>query len=150
LESLKFDNVEDGWNNFRETICEVADGVLGKKVRTAARNISEKVSCLIQRRTGLYKNYLSDRSYENKRNVKNVEEALKYELRRCEVEAMDKIAEDLEDAARQHKSKILYLHVNKLRRSSQSDLSLLKIRTGPKLVMRKELKRDGQNIRRIF
>ena len=32
LESLKFDNVEDGWNNFRKTICEVADGVLGKKV----------------------------------------------------------------------------------------------------------------------
>ena len=29
LESLKFDNVEDGWNNFRKTICEVADGVLG-------------------------------------------------------------------------------------------------------------------------
>ena len=25
LESLKFDNVEDGWNNFRKTICEVAD-----------------------------------------------------------------------------------------------------------------------------
>ena len=27
LESLKFDNVKDGWNNFRKTICEVADGV---------------------------------------------------------------------------------------------------------------------------
>ena len=26
-ESLKFDNVEDGWNNFRKRICEVADGV---------------------------------------------------------------------------------------------------------------------------
>ena len=31
LDSLKFDNVEDQWNDFRETICEVADGVLGKK-----------------------------------------------------------------------------------------------------------------------
>jgi HPt (histidine-containing phosphotransfer) domain-containing protein len=56
----------------------------------------------------LYKNYLSDRSYENKRNVKKVDKALKYELKRCEVEAMDEIAEDLEDAARQHNSNILY------------------------------------------
>jgi hypothetical protein len=46
LESLKFDNAEDGWNTFRKTICEVADGVLGKKVRNAARNISEKALCL--------------------------------------------------------------------------------------------------------
>ena len=28
LKSLIFDNVEDGWNNFRKTICKVADGVL--------------------------------------------------------------------------------------------------------------------------
>ncbi|XP_065571512.1 craniofacial development protein 2-like [Artemia franciscana] len=34
LESLKFDNVEDGWNYFRKKICEVVDGVLRKKVRT--------------------------------------------------------------------------------------------------------------------
>ena len=108
LESLKFDNVEDGRNNFRKTICEVADGVLGKSAKTATRNISEKALGLIESRRGLYKNYLSDRSYENKRNVKKVEKALKYELRRCEVEAMDKIAEDLEDAARRHNSKILY------------------------------------------
>ena len=80
LDSLKFDNVEDVWNNFRKTICEVANGALGKKVRTAARNISEKALCLIEK--GLHKNYLSDRSYENKRNVKKVEKALKYELRR--------------------------------------------------------------------
>ena len=45
-----------------------------------------------------------------------MEKALKYELRRCEVEAMDKIAEDLEDSARRHNSKILYWHVNKLKR----------------------------------
>jgi len=32
LESLKFDSVEDGWNNFRKTISEVANGVLGKKL----------------------------------------------------------------------------------------------------------------------
>ena len=42
-ENLKFDNMEDGWNHFRKTICEVANGVLRKKVRTAARNISEKL-----------------------------------------------------------------------------------------------------------
>ena len=74
----------------------------------------------MESRSGLYKNYLSDRSYENKRNVKKVEKALKCELRRCEVEAMDKIAKDLEDAARRHNSKILYWHVNKLRGSSPS------------------------------
>jgi len=34
-----------------------------------------------------------------------VEKALKYELRRCEVEAMDEIVEDLEDAARRHHRK---------------------------------------------
>jgi hypothetical protein len=55
----------------------------------------------------LFKNYLSDRSYENKRNVRKVEKALKYELRWCEVDAMDEIAEDVEDAARRHNSKIL-------------------------------------------
>ena len=59
---------------------------------------------------------------KKKRNVKKVEKALKYELGRCEVEAMDKIAEDLEDAARRHNSKILYWHVNKLKGSSQSGL----------------------------
>ena len=70
LRSLKFDNEEDGWNNFRKIICEVADGVLGKKIKTAARNIRETAICLIERRRGLHKTYLSDRSNENKRNVK--------------------------------------------------------------------------------
>ena len=70
----------------------------------------------------MYKNYCNNRSYENKRNVKKVEKALKYELRRCEVEAVDKIAEDLENAVRRYSSKILYWHVNKLKESSQSGL----------------------------
>ena len=52
LESLKFDDVDDGWNNFRKTICEVGDGVSGKKVETAARNISEKALYLIEKRRG--------------------------------------------------------------------------------------------------
>ena len=51
-----------------------------------------------------------------------MERTLKYERRRCEVEAKDKIAEDLEDTARRHIIKILYSHVNKLRGSSQSGL----------------------------
>ena len=71
-ESLKFDNSEDGWYNFRKMVCEIADGVLGKTVRNAAGNISENALCLIKRR-GLYKNYLSDRSYEIEMNVKKVE-----------------------------------------------------------------------------
>ena len=78
----------------------------------------------------MYKNYLSDRSCENKRNVKKVEKALKYKLRRCEVEAMSKIAEDLKDAARRYNSKILYWHVNKLRGSSQSRIVPVKYRSG--------------------
>ena len=54
--------MENVWNNFKKTICEVGDGVLGKKVRITAMNMSEKTSCLIDSRRGLYKNYLSDRS----------------------------------------------------------------------------------------
>ena len=103
LESLKFENVEDGWNNSRKVICGVTDNVLRKKVRNAARNINKKALYLIERRRGLNRNYLSHRSYENKRNVKEVEKTIKYELRRCGVEAMDKIAEDLEDAAKKMK-----------------------------------------------
>ena len=91
LENSKFDNVEDGWNKFRKTICEVADGVLGESAKTATRNISEKALGLIESRRGLYKNYLSDSSYENKRNVKKVEKALKYELRTCEVKPWIKL-----------------------------------------------------------
>ena len=60
LESLELDIVEDERKNFRKTICEVADGVLGKTVRSAAWNISEKALCLMDRRKGLYNNYLSD------------------------------------------------------------------------------------------
>jgi len=94
----------------------------------------------------LYKNHPSDRSYESKRNVKEAEKVLKYELRRSEVEATDKIAEDPEDAARRHNSKKFQWHVNKLRGSSQSGLVPVKDRNGPQLVIGKELKRDGQNI----
>ena len=76
-ESLKFANVEDGWNNFRKIICKVADVVLGKKVNAAARNISEKAICLKDKRRGLRKNYISYWSYENKTNVKKSGESIK-------------------------------------------------------------------------
>jgi len=133
---------------FRKIIYEVADGVLGKKVKTAARNVSEKALCLIKRRRGLYKNYLSDRSDDDKRNVKKVKKELKHELRRCEVEAMDKIAVDLEDAARRLKSKILYRDVNKLRGSSESGLVPAKDRKGA-TISDKERFRDGQKSLRM-
>ena len=47
----------------------MANGVLGKKVKTAARNICEKALCLMEERRCFYKDYLSNRSYENKRNL---------------------------------------------------------------------------------
>ena len=83
---------------------------------------------------------LSDKSYEDKRNVKQVEKTLKYELRRWKMETMDKIAEDLEDPARQHNSKILYRHVNKLRGRSQSGLVPMKNRNGARIIDKKRIK----------
>ena len=46
------------------------------------------------------------------------------------MEAMYKIAEDVEDAARRYDSKILYWNVDKLRGSSQSGLFPVKDRNG--------------------
>ena len=80
------DNVDDQWTNFKDIVWEVADGVLWKKVGNAARNIREKGLCLIEKRMNLYNNYLSDRSYENKRKAKKVVKTPKYELMRYEVE----------------------------------------------------------------
>ena len=60
------------------------------------------------------------------------------------MEAMDKITESLEDAARRQNIKIFYWHVNKLRGSTQSRLVPVKDRTRLQLVIREELKRDGQ------
>jgi len=57
-----------------------------------------------------------------------VKKALKYELRRCKAEALDKIVKDLEDAAIQNNRKILYWHINKSRGSSQFGLIPVKDR----------------------
>ena len=97
--------------------------------------------CLIERRKILYKNYLSDTSYKNKRNVKKMEKALKYELRRYEMEAIDKFAEDLEDTARRRNSKTLYWYVNKFRGSSQSGLFPVKDRTGATISDKERVKK---------
>ena len=126
-EGLKFDNDEDGYNSFRKIISEVADGFFGKKVRNAAINISKKSFMFkIEEKRLVHK--LSDESYENKRNEKKVEKAIKYRQRKCEGEAMDKTVKDLEDAAIKQNSKILYWHSNKLRESSQSRLVPVKDR----------------------
>ena len=88
----------------------------------------------------MYKKYRSGKSYENKRNVKKMEKALKYELRKFEVDAMDKIAEDLENAARRHNNKILYWHVNILKGSSQSGLVPVKDKKGATISYKERLK----------
>ena len=36
--------MEESWNNFKKTIFEDADGVLGEKVKTSSRNISKQLS----------------------------------------------------------------------------------------------------------
>ena len=61
-------------------------------------------------------------------NVKKVKKALKYELRRCKVEAMDKITEDLVETAGRHNSETLYRHFSKL--NSRSRLVPFKERNG--------------------
>ena len=77
-----------------------------------------------------------------------MEKVLECELRGCEVETMDKIAENLEDGARRYNSKILHWHANKLMRNIKFnwDLSQLKIGNMPQSVARKKLKRNRQNI----
>ena len=54
----------------------------------------------------IWKMLKSDRSYENKKNIKKVEKTLRYELRIYDVRDMDKIAEDQEDAARRYNTEI--------------------------------------------
>ena len=74
-ESLKFDNVGDGCNNFTNIVYEVADGVLGRKVRNTDKNIIENDLSLVEKRRN--KRYLRDGSYENKRSVRRVEDERK-------------------------------------------------------------------------
>ena len=75
-----------------------------------------------------------------------MENSSKCELRRCEVEAMDKIVEDLEDAAKRYNSKISCWQVNKLRGSSQSRLVPVKDRNGATITDKERVKeRQGDH-----
>ena len=56
------------------------------------------------------------------------------------MEAMDKIAKDLEDAARRQNSKTLYCHFKKLKGSSQSGLVLVKDRNGATISDKEKVK----------
>ena len=76
----------------------------------------------------MYKNYLSDRSYKNKRNVKKGDKALEHKSRARRVKTMEKVDNDLEDATRRHNTKILHWYVNKLRRNNQPELVPVKDR----------------------
>ena len=60
-----------------------------RKVGNVDRNIIENALSLAEKGMGLHKKYLSDTLYENKRNVRKVDKSLKYELRTCEMEAMN-------------------------------------------------------------
>ena len=73
-------------------------------------------------------------------NIKKGEEALKYELMICEVEAMEKIAENLADTARRHNCKIFNWHVNKLIGSIQSGLVQVKDRNGATISDKEKVK----------
>ena len=56
------------------------------------------------------------------------------------MEAIDKIADDLKDAARRHNSKILYWHVNKFKGRSQSRLVPVKDRNGATISDKEKVK----------
>ena len=45
-ESLKFDKVKDRWNNFTKIVCEIADDVLGKKVKNTAGRIIANIKMI--------------------------------------------------------------------------------------------------------
>jgi hypothetical protein len=84
-----------------------------------------------------------------KKEELKVEKALKHELRRCEVEAMDKIAQDLEDAALQLNNETLHWDVNKLRANSQSGLVPVKNRNGATIGDKERVKERCLNILRM-
>ena len=64
---------------------------------------------------------------------------------------MGQIAKDMTDAARRDNRKILFWHVNKLKRKNQSRLVPIKNRNGDKISNKKNVKkRDGQNILKLF
>ena len=97
--SLKFENIEDERNNVEKMACKVLNVILGRDVRNAVRNSNEKKLSLVKKGREMHKKYLSDKFYENKRNLRKVERGLKYKLTRYQVKTMDEKPEDLEDEA---------------------------------------------------
>ena len=67
-----------------------------------------------------------------------------------EVETIGIIVEDLDDAARQYNSKVLYYHVKKLRENNQSGFVLVKDMDRATLVINNKLKKDRQNILKMW
>jgi len=65
---------------------------------------------------------------------------LKYELRRYEVRALDKIVELLEDVAGRHNNRIFYRHVNTLKGGSQFVLVPVKDRNGGTIIDKERVK----------
>ena len=98
---------------------------------------------------GLYKNYLIDRSYKNNRNAKKVEIALKYELKSCVVEPMDKLM----IICKMQPDGIIVKYFTSIlinqEEKANLDLSQLKTETGQPLVRRKYLETDWENILRM-
>ena len=88
LEILKFDNVEDGWNNFRKKKLWSGWWCLREESKDHSWEFQWRIFMFNRAEGGLVKKIIS---VILKRNLKKVEKALKYELRRCEVEAMNKI-----------------------------------------------------------
>ena len=70
--NFEFDNLENGWNNYRRIVYEGVADILERKGRNALRNTSGNPLSLVEERRILYKKLLSDRSYENKRTVEKI------------------------------------------------------------------------------
>ena len=56
----------------------------------------------------MYKKFLSNRSYENKRTIREAEKSLKWKLRKYEIKAMDELAKEFGNTARRRNGKIFY------------------------------------------
>ena len=81
------------------------------EAENADGNISENSLRLAEEKRGLYSNFLRDRSYDNKKKEKEEVRELKLEVRRSEMEAMNKNAKYLENVAGWHSSYTWYRHV---------------------------------------
>ena len=97
----------------------------------------------------MYKNCLSDRSCENKRNVKEMERALKYELRSVKLRQWMKLPK----IWKRQLDGIIVKYCAVMLTNSEGvvnpGLFQLKIGTGPQSGIRKELKRNRQSILRM-